>query len=174
MIQNILLAILFGGVFTLCFGGVGVFLISRLRAAKREAAESLNWPSTPGRIIISDISMYQPSREVDSSRSPTYAPVIEYTYIVQGIEYHGKRIGFTGGGVTSGTRGDAARLIKPYPVNASIPVYFNPNNPAEAVLEHKVQSQGGLLVVTIVFLLLGVTACGISIYAILGELSKAY
>ncbi len=40
MVQNILLAILFGGVFSFCFGGVGVFLINRYRAARKEAADS--------------------------------------------------------------------------------------------------------------------------------------
>ncbi len=173
MVQNILLAILFGGMFALCFGGVGVFLLTRFRAARREAAQSLRWPSTPGRIIFSDISSVTSSRLVDEDQSTTYAPMIEYTYTVLGTEYHGKRIGFTGGGTTSGMRGEAARMIKPYPVGSTTNVYYDPHNPADAVLEHKVVSQGGFLFMIIIFLLLGLTACGVSAWVIVGEILKS-
>lgn len=173
MVQNILLAILFGGIFTFCFGGVGIFLITRYRAARQSVADSAKWPSTPGRITFSGVSAHVPDREVDSSRSATYEAIVEYTYTVQGVEYHGNRLGFTGGGTTSGLRSDAEKTLIPYPVGATAAVFYDPYNPSESVLQRKIQNQTAFLVMIVIFLLLGLTACGISVYAIVGEIIKA-
>ncbi len=168
MLQTIILTILIGGIFTLVFGGVGIFMLNRYREARREAKESKDWLSTSGLISFSDISTITPTREVDITRSPTYAPVVEYTYTVQGIAYRGKRIGF--GTVISSTRTEAASIIERYPVGTVVNVYYDPHNPAEAVLEQKVGSQTGFLVLICICILLGICACSGSIWVIINSL----
>ena len=167
MVENIVLALLFGGMFTLVFGGVGVFMLNRYRTARREAGQSVDWPSTPGRIVESSITTSIPDRRIDNTRSTTYAPSVEYIYTVQDVEYHGKRIGF--GDVIKSTRHEADAVIQHYFKNAMVSVYYNPQNPAEAVLEKKVGSQSGFLVLVIVFLLLGLISCGVSLWAIISQ-----
>jgi hypothetical protein len=54
-----------------------------------------------------------------------------YAYQVEGQSYQSQRIYF--GGEVGGSA--MTGVIKKYPVGAQVPVYYNPQNPAEAVLE---------------------------------------
>lgn len=169
MVENILLAILFGGMFTFVFGGTGMFLLSRYRAAQREVTRSANWPSVPGRIIFTAVSDIVPSHSLNDDLDDSHHAIVEYTYAVNGIDYTSKRIAFTAGGTFSGTRREADNVIQRYHQNTPVIVFYNPQNPSESVLEKTVGSKTGFLVVIIITILLGITSCGISLYAILRQ-----
>ncbi|HEX7556302.1 MAG TPA: DUF3592 domain-containing protein [Leptolinea sp.] len=172
MIQTIILTILIGGMFMLVFGGAGIFMLNRYREARREAGESKNWPAVPGRITYSDISTLTPEREVDRTRTSSYAPDLEYAYTVQGTSYRSKRIGF--GTVISSTHASAASFVERHPAGMAVTIYYNPQNPAAAVLQKKVGSQTGLLVLISITLLLGISACGLSVWAIVNSVIESH
>ncbi len=100
------------------------------------------WPSTTATIQASEIEL----RSSSESGNTEY-PVVRYSYKVMGQEYQGRKIspGMEVGG--TGARSVVAR----YTVNAQVPVYYNPQDPTDAVLEKKAGSQMLLWILLIVF-----------------------
>lgn len=170
MVQNIVLALVFGGMFTLVFGGIGFFLLSQYRKAQQEVDESQGWPEIAAEITFSEIGEHTPSRFEDQDRSTTYEPIIHYKYSVNGVDYEGKRIGFTAGGSISGTKGYAERFIKRYPVGKIVTAYYDRRKPSESVLAKNIQSQGGLIFITVISLILGLVSLVITIWVIIRQL----
>jgi hypothetical protein len=171
MWTNILLFLLFGGIFAFAFGGVGVLLITRYRKSREEVAQSSNWPGVTGKIEVSSAGIYSKGREIDHSDSPTYAPQIEYTYVVNGLAYRGSRIGF--GDVTGTTHRAAVHAADRFPTGSACTVYYDPADPSKAVLEKKVNNSIGSIVMMLIFILLGLFACGASVWAIVNEVMNA-
>ena len=92
------------------------------------ASASENWPSTEGVVI---------SSTVDSHRSQesgtTYSAEINYEYIVNKETLTSNSIKF--GEVSTGNSSDARRYANKYPAGQSVEVYYNEEDPYEAVLE---------------------------------------
>ena len=79
-------------------------------------------------------------------------PVVQYSYQVGGRSYQGSRI--APGPEVGGT--GAGKIIERYPVNSQVTVYYNPQNPSDAVLETKAPSQWIMwLVLVIINVMLG-------------------
>ncbi|NWF69370.1 MAG: DUF3592 domain-containing protein [Chloroflexi bacterium] len=110
-----------------------VVIALRSRAA---AAASRGWPSVVGTVLASQIEM---RRSGNTGRTPH--PVVIYSYAVDGKQYTGNRISF--GGSLGGSM-IAYRKIEQYPAGSSVSVYYNPANPADAVLE-QTSASGTLL-----------------------------
>ena len=95
---------------------------------RRKMATVSKWPSTMGTIQSSYIDW----RSSSDSGTTAY-PVIQYSYQVGGQAYQsnklapGPEIGGTG----------ANKVVARYPAGAQVMVFYNPQNPAEAVLERK-------------------------------------
>jgi hypothetical protein len=153
---DILRSILFGGFFAVVFGGVGFFLLVRLIMAFRLASQSQGWTSTMGQIKISKVQ-FKDNNGADSYPATSYLPNVEYSFTVMGLKYRGTRIAF--GMDITGTRSKAEKIINRFPAGSAVVVYYDPNNPAESVLEQKVENKTGVLIMIIVFLFLGITAC---------------
>ncbi len=96
-------------------------LYGQLQNAWRSAA----WPETPGQILSSDAR---------STRIPfrSYAPFVRYTYTVDGQAYTGDTLAFVRDGVGAAWAG---RKVAQYPPGREVMVYYDPANPAVAVLE---------------------------------------
>jgi hypothetical protein len=75
------------------------------------------------------------SRRTSSGRHAQY-PVVLYSYQVGGRSYQGSLIA---PGLEVGRTGAPARLAV-YPTGSQVTVYYNPNDPSDAVLETKVPS----------------------------------
>jgi Protein of unknown function (DUF3592) len=110
---------------------VGVAAIIRAASSLKQAGRSENWPGVQGKIIESRIDK-QNKLEYDAADSTTYTPVVRYTYSLQGKEYTGERVAF---GMTNKNRNPASELVKRYPLDELVMVYYNPEKPEEAVLE---------------------------------------
>ncbi len=110
---------------------------------RRKVSQVSGWPSTQGVITASTVEARA------SEDGYTDYPVVRYSYQVGGQAHKGSRIapGMEVGG--SGARSVAAR----YAMGASVTVYYNPQNPADAVLEKKAPAQ------TLLWILLGVFDC---------------
>ena len=147
--KNLKSLFIFFGVITL-FMGIVTFVPWTLNLSK--SMETKNWSTTGGVILTSEISSHQES-ERDSNghyRMVTYYSVnIVYQYIVNGFNYSCSRVSYSTFDSTS-DHNEAQQLANKYSVGKNVTVYYNPNNPSEAVLET------GSTNITYVFLILGV------------------
>ena len=104
--------------------GYGTFLVSQAR-------ESAGWPQTDGRIVRSKVI---PAREGDRLE-------IEYAYEVAGVPYTARRIYF-GDHLTLSSRNDAGTYATRYPVGNPVSLAYDPEDPADAVLEPGARKPG--------------------------------
>jgi hypothetical protein len=95
----------------------------------RQAFASRHWPRTTGKIISSTI-VSSPSGDGDT----TYRAVVKYDYTVNSIEYQGSRVYF-GDKLGMSWRDHSERIVEPYRPERIVNVYYDPDEPNEAVLE---------------------------------------
>ncbi|HSH05695.1 MAG TPA: DUF3592 domain-containing protein [Anaerolineae bacterium] len=115
--------IVFLTVFTLVGGSLSYFGWGFVQ----EAQASATWPSTPGEITWSQVS-------VDSdSDGTTYGADIGFEYVVRDRLYTGDRV--TVLEVSSSSLSRAQNIVNQYPVGEQVTVYYNPDNPEASVLE---------------------------------------
>ena len=130
-----------------------VFIYLALRAG-RQAGVSKKWPATTGKIIASGIEP-RSSYSSEGGNSTTYVPVVQYQYAIDGRTYMGNRISF-GNQVGYGWTNMAQKQVDQYPPGANVAVFYDPNEPAMAVLERTVGASGkiywGIAVLMLVIL----------------------
>jgi hypothetical protein len=122
--------------------GLGLFLYAWSVSAK--AQQSPSWPSTDG-VISHSAVLLQMQQAANSTNTATYKADLAYRYKVHGREFSCGRVTFID---FSSTTARAQGLVNQYPNGAAVTVYFNPRNPADAVLEPGGAS--GILVLYIV------------------------
>lgn len=128
---RILLASL-GGVFFLVGAGLGLFLglptISDAKASK-------SWPKVDGIVIESRVEMRRSSGGANGrNNGPTYKAIVVYDYKVDDQPHSCDRIWF-GSDISTSNRGQMRDTVKQYPEGKTIQVYYDPENPSEAVLQ---------------------------------------
>lgn len=130
--------------------GIIVFVLIILNAIflaviffmRRKMAAVSQWPSTMGTVNSSYLE-----RRSSSEGGSTNYPVVQYSYQVGGQAYQnskrapGPEIGGTGAG----------KVVERYPVGAQVMVFYNPQNPSDAVLERKAPAQWLMWLLLIVF-----------------------
>lgn len=136
--NGLLIAAILMSLFGLVFVIIGII-------SNRRAALSKTWPTAPGEILNSTIVQHE-STDSDGASSTSYEPVVEYRYNVIGSPFTGKRIAY---GANQFSYNIAQKIISRYPIGSSIQVHYNPEKPADAVLETK--SSGGTI-----FLIVGI------------------
>jgi hypothetical protein len=109
---------------------------------RKSANQTKNWPTASGRILSADIQMH---RDSDGS---TPHPVITYSYRVMGKDYVGTRITRTN--MSIGGSLYTPRVLERYPVDKRVDVFYNPDNPQEAVLEQGSPASGIFLLVAVI------------------------
>jgi hypothetical protein len=98
--------------------------------AQRRVRTAENWLVTLGEIVISEVKISTTVR----NRNTVYSPYIVYEYEVMGQRYRGERV-HMGYELGSGIQSWAAERLANYPLGKRIEVYYDPNDPANAVLE---------------------------------------
>ncbi len=115
----------------------------------RRAEASERWPQVEGIIEASWVD--------ENKIQGTYVPNVEYVYVVGNKTLIGKRIGQHQ--VECESRKDAEAMIAPYFVKSRHAVYYDPNAPADAMLEPGVTfGNYGMFAVPPVILLIGCVA----------------
>ena len=99
---------------------------------RRKVEQVKGWSSTVGTVTLSTIDMRK-----SGSRISIQYPVVHYSYQVLGREYEANKIM---PGAEIGGSG-AQKVVNRYPVGAQVIVFYNPQNPYEAVLETKAPAQ---------------------------------
>ncbi|MFY2559783.1 DUF3592 domain-containing protein [Corallococcus terminator] len=89
--------------------------------------QAASWPSVQGTITRSEVE------SVRSNKSTTYGLKVAYDYSVDGQRHEGTRHRYASG--RSGVRAYSEELVARYPLGASVPVYYRPGQPSEAVLQ---------------------------------------
>ncbi len=104
---------------------IGVALyVSQFRQGLRATA-SKQWPVSPGTVIASALEKSPDGRW-------RYRAAVQYRYRAGGKEYQSDRI-FWGG--NEGRQKHMASVIAAYPQGGKVSVHYDPQNPAEAVLD---------------------------------------
>ena len=146
------------GLLTLLFIGIGALLIILDRRSKRKAEESMSWLETIGTVIESKVeqgSNVLMSNDEDGESAPVFLPEISYSYKVDGLENTSKRLSFAGIKSYS-KRENAEKAASLYPVGAQLPVFYDPKNPKEAVLDRTAKRSNMLITFGILFIILGI------------------
>jgi len=141
------------GLFLLVFTGLGIYMLSRYARERKKTAEAQAWPSVVGSVVeaaVAESTQVSTDPEDSMIQGKVYTPRVVYTYAVDGVSYHGERIRVGAQTFVSSRRKVEQELAR-YPVGGEVRVYYNPQNPAEALLEPGVPSRA-TLIVGIVFL----------------------
>ena len=138
MSTNILGTLIIGFVLAI----LNVVFLAVIFFMRRKMAVVSQWPSTMGTVLASTIEW----RSSSEGGSTAY-PVVQYSYQVNGRAYQsyklapGPEVGGTG----------AKKIVARYPAGAQVMVFYDPQNPSEAVLERKAPAQWLMWLLLIVF-----------------------
>ncbi len=119
----------------LATGTLGLFCLASGIWNRLNPRQLAPWIATKGTIVSSDVESYT-EHDSSSSRSVRYSAVIEFSYTVDGQEYHGTKgatdlVKVTVGSGKASADAETAR----YPVGMAVDVYYDPENPSKASLD---------------------------------------
>lgn len=138
---------------SICFSEVTIsaILLGIILASSLAASKAKNWQSTTGTIIMSMLE----ARRGSKGHYVNY-PVVVYNYRVGGASYESRKVspGMEWGGTGAG------KVVERYPTGSQVTVYYNPENPAEALLERKAPS--AMIWLWVVLVIVNVFLCGMS------------
>ena len=107
---------------------VALFILWCFRHSVRRAAESTRWPIAEGSVIETSLKV------IHDSEQQRFRPLVEYAYRVGGRDYRCRRIQW-GGLVDLPSRSAAVKVVGHYHTGKPIKVYYDPRQPAVAVLQ---------------------------------------
>jgi hypothetical protein len=136
--------------------GIVVFVLFILNAIfltiiflmRRRMATVGQWPSTMGHVMMSRIDRRS------SSDGYTDYPVVQYSYLVGGQSYQSMKL--APGPEVGGT--GARKVVEKYPAGAQVMVFYDPQNPSDAVLERKAPAMWLMWLLLVVF---DLALCGV-------------
>ena len=109
-----------------------------------QAKKSAQWPTTSGVITVSRVQFLDRSGSVWTRRRfEGYLGDVRYRYSVGATDYFGSRLSFEQAHAACNECWQSA--LRPYPVGKTVTVYYDPRNPASAVLEPGLVGELGLL-----------------------------
>lgn len=129
----------------------GVILFFGIRQITRATASNA-WPNVTGVVTVSELGKHVGHDRDDTT---TYRADISYDYVVNDRSYRNGVVNF--GSLQTSDPSTARRVLKRYPVGLQVPVYYNPAEPQDAVLEPGLDGGSWFLpIFGSVFLLVGV------------------
>ncbi|EJN13115.1 Protein of unknown function (DUF3592) [Bradyrhizobium sp. YR681] len=119
----------------------GVFCVAEYVRTRRLASASLRWPTTTGKVTRCDVIEEIIEEKTEHDNRPTtsklvhrYQVDLRYAYKVDKRDFTGTEINW-GGTMISGLRDVAEKEAAKYRPGQNVRVYYNPNQPGQAVLE---------------------------------------
>lgn len=111
-------------------GTLGVTLVLFFSEQLYQGHCAQKWPTTSGTVLDTGTTEVRQIRSV----LPAWRPYAAYTYTIDGIDFQSTRIDF--GAMPSLDRAWLeSSLAEKFPSGKTLPVYYNPANPAKAVLQ---------------------------------------
>ena len=124
-----------GSVALLVIGAVALFRAVR---TAQMAARAASWPTAPGVVRHSSVkkghSMFNMSRSGMGKGLVVYRAQVVYAYRVNGVHFEGKRVRF-GAPKRERVKNSMQDVVLRYPVEKPVQVRYDPERPAESVLE---------------------------------------
>ncbi len=117
--------------------GFGAVALASYWKLRQERLASRSWPTAPGRITRSGVTMEITRREDDRGRETEeerFRVTIEYSYTVDGRSFHSTHWNW-GWTALHSDRSSAEAVAAQYPVNTDVTVYYDPIQPETAVLD---------------------------------------
>lgn len=119
--------------------GAGVWAIIFSFRPLENQERSETWLSTNATITSSEIEQFERTQKKTGSSGTekviTYKPKLTYAYSVAGTTYSGDQLNFSS--TSYRDKSVAEGIQTAYPNGASIDVFYNPQNPAESVLNRE-------------------------------------
>lgn len=134
-----------GGLFSV----IGLAIIIQQKMLKKKARASQSWPTVDGTIRKSQVT-----HKAGYNQGSTFRADVAYEYKVKARRYKGKNVCLSYD-VGTGDRGRAEQRCAQYPVGRTISVYYNPDNPADACLERRVDAPGFFILIAAFFMFFG-------------------
>jgi Protein of unknown function (DUF3592) len=129
---------------------VGLLALYEVRRLLILRSTVRRWPTVKGEVLVSRL-------DINDSEDPTVCrPYVKYRYTVKDVDYTHDRYQLIDS-LSNHTEREARKLLG-YEVGASVPVYYNPIDPADAVLKAQVSRSrlGWALVGGVMFIVGGV------------------
>lgn len=112
---------------------IGLGLIGKAVKDWRRYRKSENWIPIAALITTSYVD-----ESVGSGEDPaTYTPIIRYAYEFMGKNYEGSRVSFGSEEKSYEKRKKAEKVVARHPAGSQPTIYYNPDDPAQSVLERK-------------------------------------
>ncbi|WP_281492150.1 DUF3137 domain-containing protein [Desulfosarcina cetonica] len=111
------------------FPAIGIVIAVFSYSAYQTSLASKSWPTVSGSIIRSEIEKRISTSGEGANKKKTVKeyPKVTYQYLIDGKTYKSGKISFS-------STGNAKQVVARYPVGKSVPVYYNPEKPKQAVL----------------------------------------
>ncbi len=131
-------------IFLALLGSIGFFSILAFRnwIEKEAIRRQSNWSSAKGTVTFSESSIKEsnPSGVYDGGVSTNYVVTkVRFSYHLGGKQYHGEQEW-----ADSGLSRKEIPKAEKYPSGTKVTIYFNPDNPKEAVIEQTIEASEGL------------------------------
>ena len=131
-----------------------VFFYIAMRG-RRASSITKKWPMAVGKVLHSDVELRR-SHSSNGGYNTSYYPSVVYEYEVNGQRYQSNTLS-PGMEYGLGFRGRVEARVARYPAGGMVQVYYNPENPAQAVLEHS--ATGNRIMGYIAVLIVVILAC---------------
>lgn len=123
---DLMIVLLIVAVFALIFGVLNFFMYRTITETQRREKAVQTWPTVTGTIGTSEARTHR-----HSGRQSATFPHVTYTYEVNGKTHHSSNI--MAGGEIGGLNVEST--LARYPQGSKVTVYYDPQNPKDAVLE---------------------------------------
>jgi hypothetical protein len=146
--------------------GVGITLMGAVllwidtrRRKKYIPVEMTDWETTGGKILSANLKECSESDGTTqgTQQAVTYQPVVEFVYTVAGVEYRGNNL--FPGDCDAFSKENAQAFLDKYPLNAYIPVRFDPEDPTRSALENQPRHRNRVRMIGLLFTWFGISVC---------------
>jgi len=154
-----------GGVIATVFClAAGAILIRKGNRYLRLGAATAQWPAVTGKVVSSDVVQ----RVAKSQDGPLtyFAPQVHYVYNADGTNRDGSVIRFGMDNRGYSREQQAREYLAKYSVGSKVSVRYDPQDPANAVLELGQVGGGSNLLAGILLILLGIAGVAFTVFSI--------
>jgi hypothetical protein len=147
--------------FPIMVGAIGLILVIYSSVSLAKVRAAARWPAIMGIVMESSVQTEQRERERRQT-VPFYSARVRYEYKVNGSPFSSDKIKVNSGGKPRSE--ESQKLVARYPVGSTVWVRYNPENPADAVLELAPESEtravfgAGITMVVVALVMMAVRA----------------
>jgi len=154
-----------GGVVTAAFFiSVGAILIRKGNRYLRIAAAVAQWPIVTGKVVSTDVT--KRVQKTQDGSIDYFVPQVHYLYHADGVSREGRVIRAGLGDRGYPFEQQARDHVAKYSAGSKVPVRYDPQNPADAVLELGQIGAGSNLLAGTIFVLLGIGGAAFAVYSV--------